>query len=147
MHFHLCRCGERTRVNKRRGLHCSNTSAGNMKGVAGGCQADKCCHLSRQATDYFFFVYLCVVSGSPTPPPTITHALSPRQPTAHLASMEYPRNVSFSQSIRTPRLNIRFSLFFLSLCIHTSVCEQSANSSGCHVCLQGSYSAAFILKI
>lgn len=36
---------------------------------------------------------------------------------------------------------------FLSLCIHIHVCEQSANSSGCHVCLQGCYSAASIFKI
>lgn len=60
----------------------------------GVCWAGKCCHLSRQATDeWIFFLYLRAWSQDP-PSLCITHTFTPLQPTAHLASMEYPLNIS-----------------------------------------------------
>lgn len=53
----------------------------------------------RQTTEAFFSLSARMVSGVPSL--RITHTLSPLQPTAHLASMEYPLNISlYSLSAR-----------------------------------------------
>lgn len=69
----------------------------------------------RQMTEDFF-VSMCMVSGVPSLRITHLRTLTPLQPTAHLASMEYPPNISL-YSLSTHHSS-RFDYFFLSLCIH-----------------------------
>lgn len=68
----------------------------------------------RQMTrDFFFFVSVCMVSGVPSL--CITHTFAPLQPTAHLASMEYPLNISL-YSLSTHR-SLRFFFLFPLACV------------------------------
>lgn len=63
----------------------------------------------RQMTEDFF-VSVCMVSGAPSL--YITQTFTPLQPTAHLASMEYPLNISL-YSLSTHHSS-RFDIFSLA---------------------------------
>lgn len=89
----------------------------------GVCWACKCCHLRRQATDdWRFFVFMCTVSGVPSL--RSTHTFTPLQPTAHLASMEYPLNISLC-SLSTIHSS-RFDFFLVCVFTYKSMNSQPA---------------------
>lgn len=48
----------------------------------------------RQQMTFFMYIFMCVHGLRSPKPPHHTYTLGPLQPTAHLASMEYPLNIS-----------------------------------------------------
>lgn len=87
---------------------------------------------SQQTGDRRLRLFSICVHGLRSPkPPHHTHTLSPLQPTAHLASMEYPLNISLYSPFLTPQLEIFFSA---RASTHTSANSQPTAAAVTCVC-------------
>lgn len=96
-------------------------------------------------SEVFFFSFrsVCIVTGAPNL--CITHTLTPLQPTAHLAGMEYPLKHLSLCSLST-QCSSRLNFFLLARISTHKPDSEPASRGGCHMCLQGCFSAPFIFK-